>query len=453
MITMPLIIGFVVSAHSQSSIKPLSIGDQCPDMILDNITHYKKTKAKLSDFRGKLVIIDFWATWCVSCVKSMPKIDSLLHQYGDEIFIILVTAEDINKVNRLLSRSHALKNVKIPTIIEDRLLKQYFPHTSIPHLVWIGKDGIVTGITDSEALTAANIEDKLHNIQTVLKQKKDISTDIYKPLLSGGISEDPDSLNQALLQSSNFVRFIEGMGSIETTVPLKIGHTVKLVSINSSIDGLYRMAFTAKQEPYIRDKNPDFYMRMQARTIWEAKDSSRYNWIGRDKADWRSIPQMEKYFSYEIILPLADSANITTYALADLNRIFGGMYGIKAVKEKRRVRCLALRRTAISENLRSKGGITHLESSPDGDSLTITNGSVDLFLWSMIMFYLQKNPLPIINETGYDQPIDMVISANLSDLPAVSKALSKYGLQFIEVEREIDMVVIKDKNEYYSTPR
>ncbi len=49
-------------------------------------------------------------------------------------------------------------NIDLPVPIFDTILNSYFPHKSIPHEVWIDSSEIVLGITESEQVTAANIE-------------------------------------------------------------------------------------------------------------------------------------------------------------------------------------------------------------------------------------------------------------------------------------------------------
>src|SRR5690349_12062447 len=72
----------------------LTIGDTMQDVEINNIVNGKKGSVKVSDFKGKLLILDFWATWCSPCIKVMPKLDSLQKYFGSKIQILPVTYED-----------------------------------------------------------------------------------------------------------------------------------------------------------------------------------------------------------------------------------------------------------------------------------------------------------------------------------------------------------------------
>ncbi len=74
----------VSSNDKPSSIVPnstlLAVGSMAPEWELINSNGIKR---KLSDFKGKVVVIDFWATWCAPCVQAQPKLQSIHEAYKD----------------------------------------------------------------------------------------------------------------------------------------------------------------------------------------------------------------------------------------------------------------------------------------------------------------------------------------------------------------------------------
>lgn len=73
-------------------------------------------RAKLSDYKGKVVVIDFWATWCGPCVISMPAMDTLYRKYKDKDVVVMgVSQEERSKITEFLKT----RPVSYPMFIDD----------------------------------------------------------------------------------------------------------------------------------------------------------------------------------------------------------------------------------------------------------------------------------------------------------------------------------------------
>src|SRR3569623_31768 len=75
---------------AQSQVKALHIGDTVPNVTLTNVYNYPSSTIQLSDLKGKLVILDFWAVWCTGCVQAVPKLDFLEKHFKKKLQVILV---------------------------------------------------------------------------------------------------------------------------------------------------------------------------------------------------------------------------------------------------------------------------------------------------------------------------------------------------------------------------
>ncbi len=89
-------------------------------------------QVSLSDFKGKVVILDFWATWCPPCVKEIPHFIELYQQYKDQGFAIIGISVDSGGVS--VVKSFARKyQVNYPILMTDgRVDKAYGGIPSIP---------------------------------------------------------------------------------------------------------------------------------------------------------------------------------------------------------------------------------------------------------------------------------------------------------------------------------
>src|ERR1700733_6016608 len=128
---------------SQTKIQELKVGDRCPDFEFKGMINYPKANAKLSDFKGKFVIIDFWATWCSACIKGMSELNPIQNKFGNDLVIIPVTYESKEAIKKFLSRNDLLRNTKLFIATSNTILNQYFIHREIPHEVIIDRNGIV----------------------------------------------------------------------------------------------------------------------------------------------------------------------------------------------------------------------------------------------------------------------------------------------------------------------
>jgi peroxiredoxin len=96
----------------------------------------------LSDLKGKVVLLDFWATWCGPCRASLPELDKIYADHKADAFAPYAVnlREDKDEVQKFVTKT----GLKIPVLFDTKgeVAKQY-KVTGIPQTVVIGKDGVV----------------------------------------------------------------------------------------------------------------------------------------------------------------------------------------------------------------------------------------------------------------------------------------------------------------------
>jgi len=110
----------------------------------ENITFLDSDKKiiKLSDYKGNIVLLNFWATWCAPCKEEMPSLDNLKAKYNSDsirIFPINVGKENQKKTNKFFNDLN-IKNLKIyfdnpKTLAKDLSLR------GVPTTVFFNKEG------------------------------------------------------------------------------------------------------------------------------------------------------------------------------------------------------------------------------------------------------------------------------------------------------------------------
>jgi len=86
-----LSIAFAIVWLQSAKYEPLTVGKDAPDFSLPNLDD--KT-VKLSDYRGKVVFLNFWATWCNACREEMPSMEVLYKNFERDGLVILAVSID-----------------------------------------------------------------------------------------------------------------------------------------------------------------------------------------------------------------------------------------------------------------------------------------------------------------------------------------------------------------------
>jgi len=125
-------------ALSCSSDKGSKEGGGAPDFVL---TSLDGKEVRLSQFKGKVVILDFWATWCPPCKLELPHFIELHQEFQDDGLVIIGVSLDRTGIREVAT---FVKEWKIPYVVvmgTGEVVKNYGGIRGIPTTFVIGKDG------------------------------------------------------------------------------------------------------------------------------------------------------------------------------------------------------------------------------------------------------------------------------------------------------------------------
>ena len=414
---------------AQNSTRQLQPGDTVPDLQLPVIINYNTTSARLSDFKGKLLILDFWSINCASCIKGFPHLEELQKKFGNRILVLPVSfgSKKENVVKFFEKRKASGHQVNLPSAIfedMDNELVKLFPVDGFPLGVWINTNGKVYAITQSVYVNEQNIKEALAG----KKYNKPV-----KKIQAGFNKDKPYLINQngGADTAFSYRSIITGYNDSVSSFGLlkqKTTDFTRLFTVNQSIVNLVK-----------RTAYPEYLSDVQnKKLVLEVAYPALYLVPAYDTGYARNM--MKTAWCYEVILPPSfDLSEAKQWMYDDLCRFFR----IKSSIEKRKIKCLVLKRQPSRPIAPSGNDTSSNFTSEDQTYISLKNKP----LYFLESFLNGKFPQLVIDETGYTEniDIDLAVSANTS-LLTLNKFLLDYGLQLCEEERLVEMLVVKETN-------
>lgn len=120
-----------------SSLQAEVLEGMAPDFTLKSRSG---ENMKLSEFRGDVVMINFWASWCAPCRQEMPLLEEMYKKYGDLGFVLLGVnvEEDSSKANDLLREI----SVSFPILYDNKNeVTKLYKVVTMPSTVMVDRDG------------------------------------------------------------------------------------------------------------------------------------------------------------------------------------------------------------------------------------------------------------------------------------------------------------------------
>ena len=409
----------------------LSVGDTMHALKMNNLMDPLTKEISFQELKGKLIILDFWNVRCLACIHAFPNLDSLQKIFTSQIQIVLVTKNNKAEINKMLS--HIKRELpELPCIVNDSILNQLFPHEGEPFQVWIGQDGKIKYLTSDYNTSKENIEALLKGKELSISNLEFLQGFNYrKPILQQNI----DKLSGLI---DGYSVLLSGLQKYERNTVVRMekdsisNKVTRVTAINVPVLTLFNLAFNNSVYGY--DKGT-FRAKKNNRIFYELKDTT----LLFEPTDMLQLDEWKKknLVSYELKIPNDAAYSIYSVMQTEVNRFFN----IEGRIEKRKIKCLVLIDSSCQQ-IKTKGGQPIAQYVKDG--YKIQNQSLEALIHEL-QFRHHDLATPIVSGVIRQHNVDLLINCDLADLNAVQKELHKYGLKLVEEEREINMLLLKEK--------
>jgi peroxiredoxin len=139
-----------------------TVGSQAEDF---HLTDLEGKSQSLSQYRGKIVLVNFWATWCKPCTIEMPAMQKIYDQLRDKGFVVLA-------VNELEDDAIVREHIKqygrtFPVLMDrDNKVANQFGVFGLPVSVFIDEKGVVQEYIKGGLLTEPKIQEVVDRLQS-----------------------------------------------------------------------------------------------------------------------------------------------------------------------------------------------------------------------------------------------------------------------------------------------
>jgi thiol-disulfide isomerase/thioredoxin len=430
-----------LNTHAQTgkvATGELKIGDTIPPIIIRDFLSAKSKTMPVADlYHDGLLIINFWATWCIPCQAELSRLDSLQEQFRGKLTVLSVAYEDSIKVKKFIQSRPDIHTKNLTFITDDKILVKLFKHRFVPHNVWINSKGIIKAITNGEEINAGNIASFLKQGELSVEVKKDnLNFHWDQPFHLG---------DSSFAYRSIITPYIDGIGGGDVSWGDRISGMTRYFGFNKAIIDLFWVAFT---------RNPEYYSVDYRLVKVLTRDSIKFfrptmmgnkasNTRFKRYKDWDS-----KYsYCYDLMMPKTPDSLFYAYVKSDLERFFN----VTCLRKYQKMDCNVISRStgrfSLSDHRTTPDSVSTIAIK--NNTLVISHATVRDLMNKILSTFNAKDNL-WLDESGINFPIDLTIAFDNEKpvtMAEIKEKLKDYGLVISQQKRPYPIMILKDNTQ------
>jgi uncharacterized protein (TIGR03435 family) len=379
---------FDIFAQTTAQSPDLKIGSPAPQLKLTRfIQPSTGALSNWQDLKGKVVVLEFWATWCSPCIPAMDHLNELAQKFkGKPIEFIAITDEDEAVITQYLKKKPFSGSIALDEKHETFSAYQF---AGIPHSVVIDDKGNIAAITFPKEITETALDDLLAGKSLSLPVKQAIGADLK---WDDELVKD-DTLFQVIIRASYAIT-----GGFR---PQRGRLTFDGASLRNALMGAYNVA-------YVR---------------------SVFN-----------FPGSEADAKYRISVAVPKGQENLLYTT--LQKALQDTFGIQARRERREMDVFVLKVIDDKKDVLKPSQSTG-ETSGFGSGKIYAKKQTLLKLSEFLENFKGK---PVVDETNLKEKYDWELVYSSADPNLLTNSLrERLGLELVQAKRQIEVFVF-DKN-------
>ena len=211
------------------------IGDVPPPLTLTKmIQGAPAAEIGWDKLKGKVVVLEFWATWCGPCIKAIPHLNGLAEQFKNQPVIFISVTSENEDVVRLFLRNHP---VKTWVGLDDyEVLNKAFYVQGIPHAVIVDAGGHIAAIVHPGDIKPENLEEVLDGKKSSLPLPVDYTMD--RPS-DNVVSNQAPPLFEISIREHKMPQAFRGPTCMWSLIPEGGGFEGKIATVESALNFVF----------------------------------------------------------------------------------------------------------------------------------------------------------------------------------------------------------------------